>query len=75
MGTAPPSEGVRVGDTPHRDAPPKGAAQRVMANTAATPKAVTLVLVPALCKADSSHGPRKYRLGKYGLNKCATCYR
>jgi hypothetical protein len=48
MGTARPSEGVRVADTPHRDAPTEGAAQRVMANTAPTPKAVTLVLVPAL---------------------------
>ncbi len=48
MGTAPPSEGMRVGDTPERDAPTEGAAQRVMANTAPTPKAVALVLVPAL---------------------------
>src|SRR5207342_1150382 len=39
---------VRVEDTPHRNAPPEGAAQRVMANTAPTPKAVTLVLLPAL---------------------------
>ena len=48
MGTAPLSEGVKVADTPHPDAPTEGAAQRVMANTAPTPKAVTLVLVPAL---------------------------
>ena len=48
MGTAPPSEGVRLGDTHDRNAPAEGAAQRLMANTAPTPKAVTLVLVPAL---------------------------
>ena len=48
MKIAPPPEGVRVRDTPERDAPDEGDAQRVMANTAPTPKAVTIVLVPAL---------------------------
>src|SRR5207237_9822599 len=47
MGAAPPSEGVRRGDNPHRDAPVDGAAERLMANTAPTPKAVALVLLPA----------------------------
>src|ERR1700759_2751278 len=47
MGTAPPSAGVGVGDTPDRPAPHEGAADRPMANAAPTPRAVTLVLLPA----------------------------
>ena len=47
METAPPSEGVELGDSPHRDAPAEGAAGGLMANTAPTPRAVALVLLPA----------------------------
>lgn len=47
MGTASPSEGVSLGDGPHRDAPTEGAPHSLMASTAPTPKAVTLVLLPA----------------------------
>jgi hypothetical protein len=46
MSTAPASEGTRHDSG--QDAPAEDAAERVMANTAPTPKAVTLVLVPAL---------------------------
>ena len=48
MGTAPPSEGARLTDNPHRDAPAEGAVDGLIASTAPTPKAVALVLVPAL---------------------------
>ena len=44
MRTAPSPEAVRVGDTSHRDAPP----ERVTADSAPTPKAVAIVLLPAL---------------------------
>jgi len=47
MGTPPPSEGVRLGDSPSEGAPAEDAAQSLMANTAPTPKAVALVLLPA----------------------------
>jgi hypothetical protein len=47
MGTAPPSEGVSLGGNADRDAPAEGAAERLMATTAPTPKAVALVLLPA----------------------------
>ncbi len=47
METAPPSEGVSLGDNADRDAPAEGAAESLMANTAPTPKAVALVLLPA----------------------------
>ena len=47
MGTAPPSESVRLECIPDRDAPAEGAADGLMANTAPTPKAVALVLLPA----------------------------
>jgi hypothetical protein len=48
MGTAPSSESAEVDGDPHRDAPAEEADERLMANSAPTPKAVTLVLVPAL---------------------------
>jgi len=48
MGTAPPSEDARAGDTPLGDAPAARPTRHVMANTAPTARAVTLVLVPAL---------------------------
>ena len=47
MGTASPPEGARLEDNSDRDAPAEGAAERLMANTAPTPKAVALVLLPA----------------------------
>jgi hypothetical protein len=46
MGTAPPSEDLS--DNPPGDAPAEGAPERLMARTAPTPRAVTLVLLPAL---------------------------
>src|SRR5690348_5930242 len=44
MGAAPPSEGVRPAG---RDAPAGGDPEHLIANTAPTPRAVTLVLLPA----------------------------
>jgi ABC-2 family transporter protein len=46
METGAPPEGMRSGDQ-HDDAPAGGAAEGLMANTAPTPKAVALVLLPA----------------------------
>ena len=48
MSTAPPSQDERLESHEHRPAAPEGAAKSPMANTAPTPKAVALVLVPAL---------------------------
>ncbi len=48
MSTAPQAEGVGLEDDPRPQAPAEGAPKGLMANTAPTPKAVTLVLVPAL---------------------------
>ena len=48
MSTAPPSEGMRLGDQQHRRAPAEGAGESLMVNTAPTAKSVTVVLVPAL---------------------------
>ena len=44
MGSATPTEGERP---VARDAPVEGAAERLMANTPPTPKAVAIVLLPA----------------------------
>ena len=48
MSTATPSASVRPAAPPHRPASAGGPKQRALANMAPTPKAVTLVLVPAL---------------------------
>jgi len=47
MGSAPPSEGVSLGDNADGDPPDGRAPESLMANTAPTPKAVALVLLPA----------------------------
>jgi hypothetical protein len=48
MSTAPTTEGERLQSRPEAHVPADGAAKRAMADTAATPKTVSLVLVPAL---------------------------
>lgn len=48
MTTASGSEATRHEQDPDRDAPAEGASKGLMANTAPTPKAVALVLLPAL---------------------------
>jgi hypothetical protein len=48
MRTAPPSEGVTLRKPPDRDAPAEGAAERSIADTGPTRKAIAIVLVPAL---------------------------
>ena len=48
MGIAPPAEDTSGGGDPQPPAPAHRPARRVMANTAPTPKAVALVLLPAL---------------------------
>src|SRR5215475_12294775 len=47
METVPPPDGATAGRGPDRDAPADAADQGLMANTAPTPKAVALVLLPA----------------------------